>query len=214
MNNHNIYEFIYIIVGSSISHAVVVLYIIYVIFDKFILQENEKNIADKLIDYVSIYKQVIKNKLKKAYPDIDKYISDDLYDSSINLQLPKLEGNIQEKSNAVDQQNHNHNVLYYDRAIIIIIVLAIICLFFVLAYYTKFRHYISLIPSLGEMLLSLFIAAIMIAIYQFGFVYYFVFNYVDYHFDNFFINKLKYPDGTKVFDYYPSSSTPSSTPSK
>jgi len=55
MNTHNIYEFIYIIIGSSISHAVVVLYIIYIIFDKFILQENEKNIADQLIDYVSIY---------------------------------------------------------------------------------------------------------------------------------------------------------------
>jgi len=97
MNTHNIYEFIYIIIGSSISHAVVVLYIIYIIFDKFILQENEKNIADQLIDYVSIYKQVIKNKLKKVYPDIDKYISDEFYDSSINLQLPKLEGNIKEK---------------------------------------------------------------------------------------------------------------------
>ncbi len=211
MNTHNIYEFIYIIIGSSISHAVVVLYIIYVIFDKFIIEENEKNIADKLIEYLAVYKQVIKNKVKKAYPDIDKYISDDFFNSSINLHLPPLEGNIKEKSKNVDQQNNTHNILYYDRAIIIIIILAIICLFFVLMYYTKFRNYIKLIPSLSEMLISLLIATIIISIYQFAFVFYFVFNYVDYHFDNYFINKIKYPDGTKIYDYYPS---PSPSPSK
>ena len=212
MNTHNIYEFLYIIIGSSISHAVVVLYIIYLIFDKFIIQENEKNIADKLIDYLTVYKEIIKNRVKNAYPDIDKYISDDFFDSSIKFHLPPLGNNIQEKSKKIDEQNNNHNIFYYDRAIIIIIVLAIICLFFVLAYYTKFRNYINFIPSLSEMLISLIIAAIIIAIYEFAFVYYFVFNYVDYHFDNFFVNKIKYPDGTKVYDYYPPSPSPS--PSK
>ncbi len=214
MNNHNIYEFIYIIIGSSISHAVVVLYIIYIIFDKFILEENEKNIADKLIDYLSIYKDILINNIKKSNPDIDKYVSDQLYESIINRQLPPLEGNIKEKSKEVEEHNHKHNIIYYDRAIIIMVVLAIICMFFIIGYYTKFRNYINLIPSLGEMLMSLFIAAIIIAIYQFGFVYYFVFNYVDYHFDNFFINKIKYSDGTKVFDYYPPSSTPPISRSK
>ena len=56
------------------------------------------------------------------------------------------------------------------------------------------------------------VIAVSVMAVIFGFVYYFVFNYVDYHFDNFFINKIKYPDGTKVFDYYQPSSTPSSTP--
>lgn len=214
MNNHNIYEFIYIIIGSSISHAVVVLYIIYLIFDKFIIQENEKNISNKLIDYLAVYKQILTNKVKTVYPNINEYISDDFFDSSINLHLPPLEGNIKEKSKTIEQQNNLHNIIYYDRAIIIIVVLAIICLFFVLTYYTTFRNYIKLIPSLSEMLISLLIAAIIIAIYEFAFVYYFVFNYVDYHFDNFFVNKIKYPDGTKVFDYNPSTSTTSTSTSK
>lgn len=192
--SNNIYDFLYVVIGSSISHAVVVLFVIYIIFESFLVKANNKNIADKLIDYLENYK------VPREIPLVNTI------NTNINLRLlgkllPPLNKEMIKKAEEIEYQNESHNFSYYKNAIIIIISLAILFIIFLMIFPIKFSKYIDFTMSLKEIFLSLFIATLLIVIYEFAFVYYFIFNYIDYHFDDFFVNKLKYEDGISVFNY-------------
>jgi hypothetical protein len=195
--SRSIYDFLYVVIGSSISHAVVVLFIIYIIFENYLVKANNKNIADKLIDYLDNYNIPIQQEFKGLVNSIGVNLNLKLFGKL----LPPLDKDIVKKAEEIEYANEYHNFPYYKNAIIIILSLAILFIIFLMIFPIKFNQYIDFVLSLKEIFISLAIATVLIIIYEFAFVYYFIFNYIDYHFDNFFIDKLKYSDGTSVYEY-------------
>ena len=95
--HHNIYEFLYIIISSSISHALLVIGIVYIVFHIVIVNDTEDQIAKGFVDYFKTYIDITKNYINND-PDIDKSVKDlinnDINKSELIKYLPNITDNI------------------------------------------------------------------------------------------------------------------------
>ena len=99
--HHNIYEFLYIIISSSISHALLVIGIVYIVFHIVIVNDTEDQIAKGFVDYFKTYIDITKNYINND-PDIDKSVKDlinnDINKSELIKYLPNITDNIKQKA--------------------------------------------------------------------------------------------------------------------
>ena len=200
----NIYEFLYVVISSSISHAILVIGIIYVIFHIVIIKDNEDQIAKGFIDYLRTYVDIV-NQYVNNDPNIDKSVKDLInndIDKSIFIKyVPDITDDIKQKAADKTKSNDEYNQKYFRRSKIILSVMTIILVLFLLIDYLGFRKYIKFLPAFGEISLSFLVASISIIIYEYLFAYAFMYNYLDYNYDKLFTEKLIYVPDKKVYNY-------------
>jgi len=202
--HHNIYEFLYIIISSAISHAILVIGIIYIVFHIVIINDNEDQIAKGFVDYLKTYIDIIKNNINND-PNIDKsvkdFINNDINKASLIKYVPNITDDMKKKALDKKKENDNYNAKYFKMSKIILGIMTICLVLFLLLDYIGFREYINFLPSFSEIILSFFIASVSIIIYEYLFAYEFMYNYVDYNYDKIFTNKLVYVPDKKVYNY-------------
>lgn len=201
--HHNIYEFLYIIISSSISHALLVIGIVYLVFHIVIVNDNEDQIAKGFVDYLKTYIDITKNYINND-PDIDKSVKDlinNINKSELIKYVPNISDNIKQKALENKTKNDESNTKYFKISKIILGIMTVSLVLFLLVDYIGFKDYINFLPAFSEISLSFFIAAISIIIYEYLFAYAFMYNYLDYQYDKLFTDKLRYVPDKRVYNY-------------
>ena len=187
--SHNKYEFLYIVISSSITHAILIISLVYFVFNFIIARETNKQIVKAFLDYT----HPLKEKTNTQTNDIRFNMLGKIISSYINDKYSDTIKNLNQEAIEKDKLNAKYNEKYYNRVRISLLVMSIILFAFLLFYYTGFRQYIDFGSSMTEIVLSFIVAFILIVVYQYFFAYYFVFQYIDYHFDTIITNKLDLP---------------------
>jgi hypothetical protein len=191
---HNIYEFLYIIIGSSISHAILVISLVYFIYNLVILKENQKKIVIAFLDYMKPLTNKDENENNKNQnPTLAKILNLNIIEKineSIKKDIDNEISHIKEKADQVAENNKIYNMKYTNAIAITLISMSIVFFGFLLFYYMKYNSSINFMDSITEIILTIVIAFILIISYEYLFATYFIFNYIDYNFDKIFTESI------------------------
>jgi hypothetical protein len=196
----NIVELIDILFSSSLIHTLVVVGVIYFMYELILVKENENAVAKEVkyeLDMIinNINTQIRSNPLISAMIDIND-VKKAIYDGVVpNMNNTSTSNQIQ----IINDKNAAYNSPIYKKLSIFFIILGSITGGLILLYNIGFRKFISYKYFFTELILSIVIGFIFIMSYQALFVYQFVLRYIDYHIYDVFKNNLYYSDGSKVY---------------
>jgi len=196
----NIVELIDILFSSSLIHTLVVVGVIYFMYEVILVKENENAVAKEVkyeLDTIinNINTQIRSTPLISGMIDIND-VKKAIYDGVVpNMNNTSTSNQIQ----IINDKNASHNSPIYKKLKVFFIILGSITGGLILLYNIGFRKFISYKYFFTELILSIVIGFIFIMSYQSLFVYQFVLRYIDYHIYDVFKNNLYYSDGSKVY---------------
>jgi hypothetical protein len=196
----NIVELIDILFSSSLIHTLVVVAVIYFMYELILVKENENAVAKEVkyeLDTIinNINTQIRSTPLISGMIDIND-VKKAIYDGVVpNMNNTSTSNQIQ----IINDKNESYNSPIYKKLKLFFIILGSITGGLILLYNIGFRKFISYKYFFTELILSIVIGFIFIMSYQSLFVYQFVLRYIDYHIYDVFKNNLYYSDGSKVY---------------
>jgi hypothetical protein len=188
----NIIELIDIIISSSLFNMLILMAIIYYIYEIVLFKENENVIANKAANAIDIFFNTLNQNISTKAPELGNFLTKAELKQLFNF--PSTSTATINQINQINQDNNNYNKPILNRLDNYFIIFGSITLGFFIIYNIVFYKKISYRPVLTEISLSTFISFGLIALYEYLFVYKFIFNYIDYHLYDFFKNKLFYLD--------------------
>ena len=196
----NVVELIDILFSSSLIHTLIVVAIIYVIYKLVLVKENEKLVANEVKSEINLLLANMQN----IFPQNRPFLNDNV----INFQVLKKMMHdafvsdmvdLSSQINIIDDQNEVYNKPIYEKLKLFFIILGSVTAGLIVLYNIGLYNKISYKYYFSELIISIIIAFGLIALYQYLFVYHFVFKYIDYHIYDIFKNKLYFSDGSKIY---------------
>jgi hypothetical protein len=190
----NIIELIDVIISSSLFHMLIVVAIIYYIYETVIFKENENVIANEAANAIDVFFNTLNQNISAKVPMLGQFLTKAELKQLFASSFPSTSTATINQINQINQDNNDYNKPILNRLNNYFIIFGSITLGFVIIYNTVLYKKISYRHVLTEIFLSTFISFGLIALYEYLFVYKFIFNYIDYHLYDFFKNKLFYLD--------------------
>ena len=197
----NLIENINLIISSSMFHMLIVVAVIYFIYEKVLLKENENVITNEAVNAIDVFFNNLTNNMS-TIPIMGQLLSKSELKKMFGSSFPITSTATLAEIDKINQENIVYNKPILNRLNNYFIIFGSLTLGFIVIYNLGFYKKISYRHAFTEIFFSTLISFSLIALYEYLFVYKFVFKYIDYHLYNFFNNKLFYvPEYQSVYQY-------------
>jgi hypothetical protein len=178
---------IYAVIISSLTHAIIVILTIFLIFQFVLIKKNDSEIIDNAIDIV--------DKFVKSNDNVDENIE---FKKLLLQIIPEVseENIIKEKKE--QKLIDDHNKKYYNDVIIFFSVLTLITILFSIIYYLINKNKINFILSYKEIIIGTLFSFGLIILYQFLFAYEFIFRYIDFQLYDIILSKINFISSSNI----------------
>jgi len=171
---------IYAVIISSLTHAIIVILTIFLIYQLVLIKKNDAEIVKNAIDIV--------DKFVNSTDDAEK---NKRFKSLLLEIIPEVSAENIKKQKEEQNKINEYNKKYHNNVIIFFSVLSLITILFSIIYYLINKNEIHFILSYKEIIIGTIFSFALIILYQFLFAYEFIFKYIDFHLYDLILSKIK-----------------------